>query len=151
MSDQSLFNDVVLTGPFTDGLVASELIGNNNEDKAVRVFIKYKNFSPNPTSDRLTAVIEKETLPGLWEALGAQHEPISSDDNAPNRHIIVSPLFNANPGVDEFVDVDGGIRISRSEGVAGKSMRLALYKTTNGSGAHLQSFKIDATASTYNT
>lgn len=150
MTDQVLFDSQEFVGPFDVGLIAFSPINNNNEDSSCRVFLNYQSFNPSPTACNLSAVIEAEVAPGVFEALAAQHELINSSDNAPHRQLIVSPSFNANPGVDEFVDIDGGVRISRTEGVAAKAMRLAVYKVNDCGNSPLQSFTLTARSQTYN-
>ncbi len=149
MADITLFDNQQFTGPFTAGLIASATIGNNNEHKACRVFLTYFGLDPSPCSCQLRAVLEKEVESGVWELMAQQHEVINSNDNAPKRQIVLSPLFNANPGVDEFIpDVNGGTRISRTEGVTGKDMRVSIYKT-DGAGAPLTQFSLNGYASLY--
>lgn len=148
--DFTLWDSATFDAPYTDGLVArSSFINNNNGLNSVKISIVYEVISPKPCSCQLVAVVEEEIVSGVWIALGAQHEVISSDDNAPTRIINIAPHFVANPGADEFIAVGQGIRVSSTDASVGDRFRVSVYNRDTGATGLLQSVTITANGRKY--
>ena len=150
MSQQTLFDKTLFEGPFDVGLIAASEIANNSEFNSIRVFMEFEDFDPSPTACNLTAILEEEVAPGVFEAVARTNELINSSDNSPLRHIVITPGFISNPAIDEFIPIGLGLRVSAFDGVAARSMRLAIYKANDCGNAPLQQFRLTARCSLFN-
>lgn len=149
--DSVLWSNQTFTAPFTDGLIAtSAIISNNNEFyDAVKIDVEYEALTPLGCDCSVIAVIEEEITDGLWKPLGYQFEKLGGSLSAPTRIIVVSPDLNFNPGVDNFVAVGEGIRISQTQGNVPERLRVSLYLEDTGTNV-LQSITVSAFAKLYN-
>lgn len=149
--DEVLWESQTFTAPFTDGVVAvSAIMTNNNEFyDAIKVDIEYEALAPAQCDCNITAVIEEELSPGLWRPLGYQFEKVNWTLSSPTRILIVSGDINFNPGVDNFVAVGEGIRISQTQGNVPEKLRVVIYVDDTGTNL-IQSLTISGHAKLYN-
>jgi len=149
--DEALWTSEAFAAPYTGDVVAiSEVISNNNEFySSIKVDIEYEALSPAQCDCELTAVIEEELAPGLWKPLGYQFEKLNWSLSSPTRILIVSPAINFSPGVDNFVAIGEGIRISQSQGNVPEKIRVVIYKNDTGIDT-LQSVTISGYSKLYN-
>lgn len=148
--DFTLWNSQVFTGPFTGGVIAtSVVVTNNNGFDSVKIALVYEDGAPAPDCQCLiTAVVEEEISPTVWIPLAPQHEAINTQFNAPNRIIIATPQQLFSPGVDEYIDANGGTRISTTTASAPDKMRVKI--TVTEFGPPLTSLTLSAHGRKYN-
>lgn len=141
----TLWNSQTFSGPYTNGDVAiSSVIANNNELSSIRIVIKYESGLPAGCGCEIRAILEEEIAAGVWVALAYQFEFINTGLNANTRIIELTPAFNLNEGTDNFIDVNGGIRVSKSQGSAASKMRVRIVTNTFSGGAGLSSLTVSA-------
>lgn len=150
--DFNLWTNDTFTAPYSNGLIAtSPVISNTNGKNSLKIVIDYEAGSPINCDCLITAVIEEEITAGVWITLAAQHEAINTSLNAPQRILIASPQFNANPGLDEFIAIGEGVRISHTNAVAPVNFRVRIYFVQSLGGNTLQSITFSANGRKYDS
>ncbi len=133
MTDIVLWENQVLSGPFTAGpILTSADIDNNLQLNALQLVLKYQALDPDGATLQvgyaLQAVIEAEITAGMWAVVAAQNGPIKGTDKAKQQLISLAPSPVANPGVPE--KIGGGpqfeAEISRHQGTAAEKMRVVV-------------------------
>jgi hypothetical protein len=149
--DFTLFENETFTGPFTGGVVATSSVESNNSGfNSIKIVIQYKDLQPNVCNCQIFSVLEEEIAAGVWVSTANQFEAFQTQGTVATRIIELSPQFNANPGVDDFIDVPtGAIRISKTSDVAPVKFRLRIYVTEYSTNA-LDSLTVSAFGRKYN-
>jgi len=109
----TLFTSQTFTNPsdFSDGEIVaiSNTIVNSNHLNSIQVEIQYENFIPDGDEVGITGSIRGELQGKIlgnpnWFFLGNQFQAVKTSEPsaAPNRHIVISPESQPNPGIDFF-------------------------------------------------
>jgi len=132
--DFTLWVSDTFNSPYVEGVVArSAEFQNPSGFLGLQIAIDYLIISPKPCNCQLSAVVEEEVAAGVWIPTAGQHQVISSDDNAPLRKIVISETINSNPGVDEFIAVGDGMRVSHTQASVPDKFRVTIYNRDTGS------------------
>jgi hypothetical protein len=145
-----LWQSDTFVAPYSNNIIAvsNEITNNNEFYPAIKVNVEYEEILPVDCTCKVRAVVEEEVADGVWKALGYQFEAIAGNLAARDREIVISPDINFDAGLDVFVAVGNGIRISRTQGNVPEKLRVVLYNEDTGTNV-LQSVKVTAYAKLY--